>query len=70
MNLAHMLYGEPTTLADYLDTTEEELGIDELKALLTNLCRRVAALEKRSADKDEAAAETGKRSRRGGDAHS
>lgn len=58
MNLAAMLYGDPAEFADYLDTTEEEVSTDELKALLANLCRRVAALGRQHEDRDAARAQT------------
>jgi len=58
MRLNDLLYGEVADIADYISGTEDDFTDMETKALLTNLCRRVAALEKRSADRDEAVAET------------
>ena len=56
--LNELLYGDLLEIAGYLDTTEEDLSQEEAKAVLTNLCRKVAAIEKRHAERDKDLAET------------
>jgi hypothetical protein len=53
VNLNELLYGDLTRIATYLDTTEDPLDIPDVQAVLANLCRRVADLEKRERELQE-----------------
>lgn len=45
MNLATLMHGDLKEIADWLDSTEYELDQNDVKAILSNLCRRAAQVE-------------------------